>query len=353
MPDKSSQTEQATPRRLEKAREEGRFPVCREFVSAVQFLVFTGLLAFFGREVFGRLARTSASLFVGAFKIELTRETTIGLVHNLLHDLTPLASFGGILLGVTLGMQLVTTRFGLSGARLKPDFSKLNPLSKLRELPRQNIPQFVQALVLLPLFGWILWGLARSLLPALLQMPLQSIRAGTTALADALQSLLWKGAVVFLAWGSIDLFRQQRRYMADMRMSKQEVRDEYKEVEGNPQMKARVRRLQREMSRRKMMQDVPTATAVVVNPTHFAVAIRYEMDSMAAPVVVAKGKNYLALRIRKRALEHQIPIVENPPLAQALYKATVVGQEIPPQLYQAVAEILAYIYRLMHGSRGR
>jgi flagellar biosynthetic protein FlhB len=120
-------------------------------------------------------------------------------------------------------------------------------------------------------------------------------------------------------------------------------------MEGNPQMKARIRRLQRDRARRQMMKEVPTATAVVVNPTHFAVALRYQVDGMAAPMVVAKGKNYLAARIRQRAVEHQVPIVENPPLAQALYKSVEVGQEIPPHLYRAVAEILAYIFRLMNG----
>jgi flagellar biosynthetic protein FlhB len=114
-------------------------------------------------------------------------------------------------------------------------------------------------------------------------------------------------------------------------------------------MKAKIRRLQRDRARRQMMKEVPTATAVVVNPTHYAVAIRYEMDSMAAPRVVAKGKNYLALRIRQKAIDHQVPLIENPPLAQALYKSVEVGQEIPPHLYRAVAEILAYIFKLMNG----
>jgi len=147
----------------------------------------------------------------------------------------------------------------------------------------------------------------------------------------------------------VDLFRQLRRHKQDLRMSKQEIKEEMKELEGNTQMKARVRRIKRDRARRQMMKEVATATAVVVNPTHFAVAIRYEMDSMAAPRVVAKGKNYLALRIRQRAIENQVPLIENPPLAQALYKSVEVGQEIPPHLYRAVAEILAYIFKLMNG----
>jgi flagellar biosynthetic protein FlhB len=140
-----------------------------------------------------------------------------------------------------------------------------------------------------------------------------------------------------------------RRYKQDLRMSKQDIKEEAKDIEGNPQMKARIRRLQRDRLRRNMMKDVPKATAVVVNPTHYAVAIRYQVESMAAPLIIAKGKNYLALRIRQRAIEHQVPIIENPPLARALYQSVEVGQEIPPHLYRAVAEILAYIYKLMHG----
>jgi flagellar biosynthetic protein FlhB len=134
-------------------------------------------------------------------------------------------------------------------------------------------------------------------------------------------------------------------------MSKQELREENKETEGNPQIKGRIRRIQRDLARRNMMKEVAKATAVIVNPTHYSVAIRYEMESMAAPRVLAKGKNYLARRIRELALQHEVPIIENQPLAQALYKSAEVGQEIPPHLYRAVAEVLAYIFKLMHARR--
>jgi flagellar biosynthetic protein FlhB len=134
-------------------------------------------------------------------------------------------------------------------------------------------------------------------------------------------------------------------------MSKQDIRDEFKEVEGSPLMKQRIRRLRRDLARRRMMHEVPNATAVIVNPTHYAVALKYSMNSTGAPLVVAKGKNYLALRIRQKAVENQVPLIENPPLAQALYKSVDVGQEIPAQFYRAVAEVLAYIFKLMNGRR--
>ena len=227
--------------------------------------------------------------------------------------------------------------------------SGLDTLRKLRELPRQNLPLFIQAVVLLPVFGAAGWGVVMDNLNALAAMPLESVPAGARQAGASLESLIWKAAAVFLALGMFDYWRQRRRYMADLRMTKQEVRDEMKELEGNPQVKVRIRRLQRDLLRRRMMHQVPKATAVIVNPTHYAVAIRYAMEAMAAPVVVAKGKNYLAQRIRQKAVLHQVPIVENPPLAQALYKAAEVGQEIPAHLYRAVAEILAYIFKLMNG----
>jgi flagellar biosynthetic protein FlhB len=249
----------------------------------------------------------------------------------------------------TVGFRLITTRFGVSLKKLTPDPARLNPLSKLRELPRQNLPSLFQAMVLLPLFLWAAYTIAREKLDLFLTLPLQSVESGCALLGASLMELFWKSAAVFLVFGSVDLFRQIRRYTKDLRMSKQEIREELKDLEGNPQIKMKIRRLQRDQARRQMMKEVPSATALVVNPTHFAVAIRYKLDSMTAPVVVAKGKNYLAQRIRQKAVESQVPVVENPPLAQALYKSVEVGQEIPPHLYRAVAEILAYIFKLMNG----
>jgi flagellar biosynthetic protein FlhB len=169
--------------------------------------------------------------------------------------------------------------------------------------------------------------------------------------SGSVKDLLWKAAFLFLLIGGLDFLRVYRRHNKSLRMTKQEVREELKETEGNPQIKSRIRRIQRDLARRNMMKEVPKATAVIVNPTHYSVAIRYEMETMAAPRVLAKGKNYLARRIRELALQHQVPIIENQPLAQALYKSAEVGQEIPPHLYRAVAEVLAYVFRLMHPRR--
>jgi flagellar biosynthetic protein FlhB len=209
----------------------------------------------------------------------------------------------------------------------------------------------LQALIAMPVIAWLTWIIVRDHLAELLRLPLLPVHAITSVTGALFQDTLRRSAFVLTVLGSIMLLRERMRYTARLRMSRNEVRDEAKESEGNPQIKARIRRIQRDMRRRNMMREVPTATAVVVNPTHYAVAIRYDQATMAAPLVVAKGKNYLAARIRLRATENQIPIIENPPLAQALYKTVDIGQEVPPHLYRAVAEILAYIFRLMGNKR--
>jgi len=350
MADKSGQTEKPTQRRLEKARKEGQYPSAREFVAALQFMVFLGLLGAGGARWFAQFRQTARWLFTLAFTGDLRAEELSHIAWQIFwKHFLPLAMGGVAVAAATLAIRLVTTRFGLSLKKLAPDLKRLNPAAKLRELPRQNLPSLLQAMVLLPLFLWAVYAIARDKLEAFLALPLEGVPSGFAFLGASLMELFWKAAFVFLVFGTVDLFRQMRRHQRDLRMSKHELKEEMKEMEGNPQMKARIRRLQRDRARRQMMKDVPTATAVIVNPTHYAVAIRYRMESMAAPLVVAKGKNYLAQRIRQKALEHQVPIVENPPLAQALYKMVEVGQEIPPHLYRAVAEILAYIFKLMNG----
>jgi flagellar biosynthetic protein FlhB len=344
-------TEQATQRRVKKARDEGDFPSAREFVAALQFCVFLGLLAAGGATWFTGFRQTAQALFSMPFTMrDLQPEDVTHFAWLIfLRHVAPLLAAGLVVAAATLAFRLATTKFGLSLKKLQPNFSRLSPLAKLKQLPGQNIPAVVQAVIMLPIFLWAVYVVARDKLEQFLALPFQSVESGFAVLNASLMTLFWKAAGVFLVVGAIDLFRQLKRYNAQLRMSKQDIKDEHKEAEGNPQMKARVRRIQRDRARKQMMKEVPTATAVVVNPTHYAVAIRYSMDSNAAPLVVAKGKNYLALRIRQKAIEHQVPIIENPPLARALYQSCEPGQEIPPQLYRAVAEILAYIYKLMNG----
>lgn len=358
MADNSRRTEKATPQRLKKAREKGDFPATREFVAAFQFLGFVTLGAAWFPGWLAGVESTMRSGLRQAFSASagsgfLTSAGLVALFTALARAaLMPLAVLGGILMALTLLFQLASNGMGFSLARLAPNFDRLNPASRLREVPAANIAHFVQAAAMMPVMFWLTWSLVRDRLPELLRLPSMPVTSGAMVAGGLVKDALRRASFVLVALGAVMLVRERARYSRRLRMSRQEIRDESKDTDGNPQIKARVRRIQRDMRRRNMMKEIPAATAVIVNPTHYAVALRYDQGLMTAPRVVAKGRNYLAARIRLKAIQNQVPVIENPPLAQALYKSVDIGQDIPPHLYRAVAEILAYIFRIM-GKAGR
>lgn len=342
--------EKPTQKRLDNSREEGRFPVSRDLVQAAQFLAFTVIVTNCAPEWIDRAGRATKQIFGAGFAGELTVNGFASLFgRHLLNELssTLMAGFGLTL--AALVVQLASTQLGIAPSKLAPDFTRLNPISRLSSLGPQNIMQAVKAVILLPILVFAVWLAIRENLEGFLSLPFLSVRPGMVEVGVALKRLLWYGATLLVLAGVLDWTWQKHQLNKTLKMSKQEIRDESKESEGNPEIKARLRKAQREMARRNMMKEVAKATAIIVNPTHYAVAIHYHLEGNSAPRVVAKGRDFLALRIRQRAIDLQIPIVENKPLAQALYKSVEVGQEIPPHLYRAVAEILAYIYRLMNG----
>jgi len=348
MSDSGQRTEKPTKRKLEKARREGQFPASRQLLAALQFLAFVALFGAFGDRLLAGTRELTRYFLSGAFDWQLTPRSVAGLYQQTLqHLFQPLLEMGVCLTMVALTGQLASTRLGISLEKLAPDPKRLNPIPKLSSIPRQNAASLAEALVFLPVLAFAVWKIASENWGRYAGLTHQALMPALALVTGSLKDFLWKAAFLFLAIGCLDFLRIRQRHNQSLRMTKQEVRDELKETEGNPQLKARVRRIQRDMARRNMMKEIPQATAVIVNPTHYSVAIRYEMESMAAPMVLAKGKNYLARRIRQIANEHQIPVVENQPLAQALYKSAEVGQEIPAHLYRAVAEVLAYIFRLM------
>ncbi len=341
-------SEKASPQRLKKAREQGQFLVSREFLTAIQFvvaLVMLGSVLAGWRDAF---ARSLPQLLDRAMRGEISEgEWPLMVRLMFLRNVPALLEFSGALLAVTIAVHLGMTRLGFSFHRFAPSFSRLNPMAKLKDLPAQNLKSTIEAVVLLGALGAVINSLIAEHGSDLLRLPLQSIPSAVAQVGSSLTSLLWKAAALFLAFGVVDLFIQQRKYSSQLRMSKQDVRDENKRNEGDPQIKGRIRRIRRELLRRQMMKDAAKATAVIVNPTHYAVAIRYDVETMSSPMVVAKGKNWIALRIRQIAVENQIPVIENPPLARALYAAVDVGRAISPEFYKAIAEILAYVYRVM------
>jgi flagellar biosynthetic protein FlhB len=342
--------EKPTQKRLDKARKEGNFPASREFISAVQFTGFVTLSVTFGGALLRQVGMLMHTLLAFAFTGDLTVERLMTLLrYEIAPRFVPLMLAGIGLVVLSVSAQLATTKLGISLEKLLPDIKRLNPLKKLTSLPSQNLPVFLQALLLLPLVGFVVYYEASENLEAFLELPWMGSQPAIARIGSIIETLLWRAVMLFLLVGVCDLLWQRSRYMKQLKMSKYEVKQESKEQQSSPHIKQKIRRLQRDLARRNMMKAIPSATAVIVNPTHYAVAIKYSMEGASAPKVVAKGKNYVAARIRIRAIEAGVPIVENAPLARALYSSVDVGQEIPTHLYRAVAEILAYIYKLMNG----
>lgn len=344
-----NRSEKPTIQRLRKAREQGQFLSARGILTAAQFIV---AIVFIGKMAPGWL-ETLRALTVEIFEHALTGKSLSDaewlhmLQSILLRVVLPALSLGGACFLICVSGHLAMTQFGFSLKKLTPDLKRLNPASKLKDMPGQNFKSVVEALLLVVALGFAINTYYQENAETLLRLPFQPVTHGTTEVASMLEGLLWKASGLFIVFGAVDLFRNYRKHMSSLKMSKEEVKQEHKQNEGDPQIRARIKRIRRDLMRRQMIKDVPTATAVIVNPTHYAVAIKYDADTMPAPVVVAKGKNWLALRIKAVATQHEVPIIENPPLARALYGAIDVGRAVPPEFYRAMAEILAYIYKLM------
>ncbi|SRR5579884_1571800 len=343
-----NKTEKPTPERLRKAREQGQFLSARGMVTALQFLAVILALRYLTPHWAENTRRCVVKLLEPALARPIQESEWPLLIRSTFLDMfLPVIEAGAAVFAITCGTHLAITKMGFSLERLKPKFSNLNPLAKLKEIPQRGIPSAIEATLLLTAVALSIRTFFATYASGFLRLTFEPVSLGAADFFRSLEDMLWKASAVFLVFGGIDFFRQYRRHMKTLAMSKQEIKEEHKRSEGDPQMKARIRRLRRELLRRQMMRQVPSATAVIMNPTHFAVAIRYEMEDMATPVVIAKGRNWLALRIRQIAREHDVPIIENPPLARSLYDGCEVGQAIPPEFYKAVAEVLAYIYRLM------
>ncbi|HWQ61510.1 MAG TPA: flagellar biosynthesis protein FlhB, partial [Negativicutes bacterium] len=251
-----------------------------------------------------------------------------------------------VVLVISLAVNLLQVGFVFSLEPLMPQLDRINPISGFQRLfSLRAIAELVKSLCKLTIIGYFVYRFIMretALVPQLIGADLTDSLRYTAGLVVNLA--LEIGAVI-LVLAALDYFYQWWEYNKSLKMSKQEIKEEFKQTEGNPQIKGKIKERQRAMAMRRMMQEVPKATAVVTNPTHFAVAIRYD-KSMSAPEVVAKGQDFLAERIKQVAKENRVAVVENKPLARALYATVEVGDNIPPELYQAVAEVLAYVFRL-------
>jgi len=340
-------TEPATPRRREEARGRGQVARSADLSSAVILLAAVLALRFMGRPLAGSIFSSASTVLEGLAFVDgdpaLLLSQFGGAFSAVLLGFLP---FVGILLAAALGANLAQVGFLFSAGPLTPDFNRIDPVSgfgrlvSLRGLVRILGGLLKVGAVALVVF-WTLWA-ERIRLVELSGLGFEQILG---AAVDLMMTMSLRAALVLLVLAIADYGFQKWQYERDLRMSKRELREELRRYEGDPRIRERRRAIQQQLALQRMMLGVPGATVVITNPTHLAIAIRYE-KSMDAPLVVAKGAEQLARRIRESALENGVPIVERKDLARALYRSVDVGQSIPPDLYQAVAEILAYVYRL-------
>jgi len=343
-------TEQPTFRRLRDAKRRGQIARSKDLAEAAGLVAILLVLGWMG-SVFvtqlGGALRTGLGRMDGGPVPDLEPGLLWQLVVDGLRTLAVLV--GPIALaaaGAAVGASTLQGGWNVAPEALRLHWDRLNPATGVKRMFGRGGIDLVKTLLAVTVIGWISWEAVAAVLgQAAVYGRLTPVRAAIMGWGEA-ERLLRQSTIALAVIAGVDYLLQRWRLQRSLRMTKQEVRDDLRLIEGNPEIKARVRRLQRDMVRRRMLSAVPKATVVITNPTHYAVALEYRRDDLPAPRVLAKGKGFLAARIRALAREHEIPIVENPPLAQSLYRSVDVGEFIPADLFGAVAEVLAYLIRL-------
>lgn len=346
--DEDQKTEEPTQRKLDEARKKGQIARSQEMRHVAMFGGALAVVAFMTGGIANGLAPLFTNLLgqAGAYHLDDrgAQNLIVGVVANT--GLALAAPLSLLFLAAIVG-GMMQGRPTLSWERVKPKWSKLNPLSGLKRMfGMQSLVEFLKTLAKCAVVGivgvLVVWPYGRRLETALFGSVPDVLGLATGLVVKLLMAVVIIVTVIAMA----DFVYQRFSFLKKMRMSRQELKDEFKQSEGDPHVKARIRQIRLERSRKRMMANVPTADVVITNPTHFAVALKYDQFSMGAPQVVAKGVDSLALRIREVAKEHKVPIVENPPLARALYASVEVDEEIRAEHYKAVAEVISYVMRL-------
>jgi flagellar biosynthetic protein FlhB len=344
----ADKTEAPTPRRLEEAREEGRVAKSIELNSAAALLLGPYLLLGPGKTLFQwvreYLIKTISGLSTQDLTVNGVRDMFLQIALGILPKLAIILIII-LLIGATI--TLAQTKFLWSTKRKKFDFKKVDPIQGFKRIfSGQGLIELAKALLKLGVIGWVAFSFLKGKVTQLIWLGNVDLGSGVQSLTDLGSALAIRVGMTYLFLAIADYAYQLFRYKKSMKMSKEEIKEDFKRSEGDPFMRGRIRSQQRALARNRMMSNVPKATVVITNPTHIAIAIEYNGSNMSAPKVLAKGANFMAQRIVDIARENKIPVVQNIPLARSIFKSVEVEQLIPPDLYIAVAEVLAYIYRL-------
>lgn len=339
-------TEEATPKRKDEARQKGQIAKSMDIPQVATLLtgvvVMAAMFKFSYQVAYSEFLRNLAYIKKGSLSMEDIGELFSGYALDFFLITGPI--FIGVLLAGLIS-NYVQVGFLFTWKPLIPSFNKINPFNGLKNLLSiKKVIEVIKTLIKLTAVGIFGYIVIKRNLEDFLKIPFMDRTEGFALMFKLSYDIVLKVAFILFVIAVIDYFYQRWEYNKSLKMSKQEIKEEYKQTEGDPQIKARMRAMQRSMIRKRMLQEVPKATVVITNPTHLSIAIRYE-QGMRAPVVVAKGADNIAMKIREIAQENGIPLLENKPLAQALYKAVEVEQEIPEEYYQAVAEVLKIIFR--------
>ncbi len=340
-------TEEATPKKKADARKKGQVAKSTELNSAFVILAAFFALKILGVYIYEQLANfmrlTYAQFLMDDFNINIIRELFV--------------SFGIVFFKITLPVMLAVlitalainffqVGFHITFEPIMPKLDKLNPLSGFKRIfSKRALVELVKSLFKVAVIGYFIYRFLATEMDRIPQLVGAELSYAITLAATLILDLVFQISGIMFILAALDFFYQRWEHGQSLKMSKQEVKDEFKQTEGNPQIKGKIKERQRAMALRRMMQEVPRADVVVTNPTHFAVALQYD-NTMPAPRIVAKGQDLIAKRIKDIAREHRVTIVENKPLARALYWGGEVGDIVPPELYKSVAEVLAYVYRL-------
>ena len=347
-------TEEPTSKKLNDARKEGQVAKSRELYNAVSLMAAFIVFRIFGfgmgeqfvnifRWVYGRIG-SFQGIYANEIQIDSFTSLLNTIILKMLALLLPMLIIGFVIAFLCDALQI---KWQVTGKPLQPKLSKLSPINGVKRLfSKEKLIELLKSLAKIAIISFVAWNTLKNKGGILFLLYDYEIYGAVSLVVDVVLDVGLRISAVYLILGIADLVYQKRKFHNDMMMTKQEVKDEYKNMEGDPQVKSKQKQRMMEASRRRMMNAVPQADVVITNPTHFAVALKYDASVADAPIVTAKGADLVARRIKEIARENNVEIVENKPLARMLYANVEIGAMVPPELYQAVAEVLAFVYNL-------
>ncbi|SCN21319.1 Flagellar biosynthetic protein FlhB [Clostridium sp. N3C] len=340
-------TEEATPKKKSDARKKGQVARSKEVSLALTLVTSTILISVLGGYV-GNNFQATLTYFLTydltEFSLESLKALTVTVIYRIGMIILPIA-FPIMIMGVAA--NYIQTGFLFTGEPLKPKFSKLNPINGFKRMfSSRTVVELIKEIIMVSIVGYIGYSFLMDKIKDILNIGFLSVNAIPKEFGNIVIDIFLKISIFMVVVAAVDYFYQWRMFKKDLKMTKQEIKEEYKQSEGDPQIKSKIKQKQREIASRRMMASVPDATVVITNPTHIAVALKYEEGGKSAPKVVAKGTDYIAIKIKELAKESDVPIIENKPLARLIFEKVELEQEIPVDMYQAVAEILAVVYKM-------